>query len=250
MSRSIGIIALFLCVFGHSAYATTIRAMTAEELVPISEFVGRIEIVSGERLLLEEHGERIDCGYKLVADVVEALKGNEAQKVFVSESPLELGSDYLVYLSSVSLGAPVVMSTNWLMIGALEEERNERAMCMESFPFPRSPVLTSSKFETYLYVYDRGYDELEWWIRSSESLSDHSDEIDAIYVVAETVGMERNGVTTIMADSEFLKRGSAIFEGEVAEYPLILLDEGLMKWADVKAVLLRLIAEAEERKWR
>lgn len=247
MSRSIGIIGLVWCLFGQNAYATTISAMTAEELVPISEFVGRIEIVRGERLFLEKDGKRINCGYKLVADVVEALKGNEAQKEFVSNSSLELGADYLVYLSSMSSGAPVVLSTNSFMIGSLEEERNERAMCMDSFPFPRSPDLTSSKFETYLDVYDRGNVELEWWISSSESLWDHADEIDAIYVVAETVGVERNGVTTIMAESEFVKRGSAIFEGEIAEYPLIFLIEGLMKWADVKAVLIRLIAETEEQ---
>jgi len=247
MSRSIGIIALLLCVFGQNAYATTIRSMTAEELVPISEFVGRVEIVRGERLLLEEDGKRINCGYKLVADVVETLKGNEAQKEFVSESPLELGSDYLVYLSSTSSGAPVVLSTNSFMIGSLEEERNERAMCMVRFPFPRSPVLTSSRFETYLDVYDRRDAELEWWIDSSMSLSDHADEIDSIYIMAETVEMERNGVTTIMKESEFVERGLAIFEREIAEYPLIFLSEGLMKWADVKAVLIRLIAEAEER---
>jgi len=247
MSRSIGIIALLLCVFRQNAYATTIRAMTAEELVPISEFVGRIEIVRGERLFLEEDGKRINCGYKLVADVVETLKGNEAQKEFVSESPLELGSDYLVYLSSTSSGAPVVLSTNSFMIGSLEEERNERAMCMARFPFPRSPVLTSSRFETYLEVYDRRDAELEWWIDTSMSLSDHADEIDSIYVVAETVEMERNGVTTIMKESEFVERGLAIFEPKIAEHPLIFLSKGLMKWADVKAVLIRLIAEAEER---
>jgi hypothetical protein len=247
MNGSVVLVGLALCTLTLSVGATRVMPTTPDKMIPGSEFVGRVEIVKSERLFLERDQRLKSCGYKYVADVVEVLKGDEAQKEFVSEDPLTIGLDYFVYLSSEDSGASLVMSTNSPMLGMLEEERSNRVLCKEKYPYPRAPVSTSLKFETYLPVYDMRAAELEWWISGSITFRDYKEEIDEIWVEAKTLEVKRNGVTKIMEHSEFIKASSALFEGEVAEHPDIYLLKGLMKWDDVKAVLSRLIAEAEQK---
>lgn len=235
-----------LCVLSQSAGATTIMAMRAEELIPISEFVGRVTITRGEWLSLERDGTPLSCGYKFGAQVVDVLKGNELQKEFVSEERMEIGSDYLIYMTSDRSAGPVMLSTNSAMLDTLEQEKSDKAFCEENFPLPRAPALTSSKFTTYRGRFSSDDSKIEWWIDTAGPLAlEHADEIDSVYIGAKTIEVQRRGVATIMEESEFLKKSSAIFEEDVAEYPSLYLIEGAMKWADVRALLKELIAEAE-----
>src|SRR5688572_16682027 len=142
---------IFLSFLAQSCNATITIPEETQKLVARSEFIGQVKITSGETLTLEQDGQTLDCGYKFIAEVTDALKGDASSKEFISEGTLEIGHDYLIYLTAGDPDGGTIISTNSSMADDLGRAQSERTLCESKYAFLKSISSETSEFTSRQY---------------------------------------------------------------------------------------------------
>jgi hypothetical protein len=118
-------------------------------VVSAAEFVGVVR-VTGEKLIeANDSGSRVPCGFQLMAEVLDVVKGSYGDLSFKSAEPLIVGEKYVVALVSRNMAAIVLLSTSARAPSVEKAPGQAGQLCESKYPGLRTIDYTTSAFLAY-----------------------------------------------------------------------------------------------------
>jgi hypothetical protein len=239
---------IFLPLCWNEISAHTFRPKSTGEILEKTVVIAVVQIVEGRLVTVDYKDESKDCGFIYVANVEDNLLGDKGSIEFFAERSLQIGRDYVIFLTEGDTAGQYMTSVHSMMWPAIKESMEIRELCEASYSGLKAIRGLTSEFKSTRRVLSDGEEIDERWIEPTEFVSNIndifvSDKNDiAIYefeaVTIEIHAPEKEDVT-LSADE--LVDASMYAESSV--YPFVWFYENLMNWNDYRGAVIAELAD-------
>ncbi len=231
---------IFLPLCWNEISAHTFRPKSTGEILEKTVVIAVVQIVEGRLVTVDYKDESKDCGFIYVANVEDNLLGDQGSIEFFAERSLQIGREYVIFLTEGDTAGQDMTSTNSMMWPAIKESMEIRELCEARYSGLKAIRGLTSEFKSTRRVLSDGEEIDERWIKPSQFVSDKND--IAIYEFeAETIKIYAPEKEDVTLSADELVDASMYAESSV--YPFVWFYENLMNWNDYRGAVIAELAD-------